>query len=111
MNTAAVREIIDQYAKHGWILRRVLLSGALGNNIAEEIFCDAEIEAREYDGLWFSRRSKAGCEAWELRRLGGTPFALVVVIDDSADAAEHEEMLQETEERMFESDARPANSH
>lgn len=104
MNADAIREIIGQYTKHGWKLRRVLLSAALKKELgaaADEF--EAEAVESENDGLWFSRRSRPDCEAWELRRLSGPPFALVVVIDDDADDSEREIALTEVEDRMFDS--------
>lgn len=104
MNSDAIREIIGQYTKHGWKLRRVLLSAALKNELADAVGeLDAEIVEGKNDGLWFSRRSRPNSEAWELRRLSGSPFALVTVVDDTVDDAERERTLRETEDRMFDS--------
>jgi hypothetical protein len=104
MNADAIREIIGQYTKHGRKLRRVLLSAALKKELrAATGEFDAEIVESTNDGLWFSRRSRPNDEAWELRRLSGSPFALVVVIDDEADDSERENALRETEEQMFDS--------
>ena len=62
---------------------------------------DLEIRRSKGEGLWFSRRSLPDREAWELRRLSGSPFALVAVVEDSLTDTEREEILRETELRMF----------
>lgn len=96
-----IDEIVRMYAKHGWNLRRVLLSGATAQRLAGTASIgELQIEPSDFDGLWFSRVSRPGSESWELRRLGGTPYALVAVIDDSADDAERDEALKSVENRM-----------
>lgn len=96
--------ILQMYAKHGWILRRVLLSAEAKTAIlpsAGSIFGDAEIRESPLDALWFSRRSRPGDETWELRRLGGSPFALVAVILDT-ETGSRESVLKDIEARMIE---------
>lgn len=98
-----IAEILSLYKKHGWILRRVLLSDALQKNLADsprELFGAAEIRASEIDAAWFSRASKAGQEAWELRSLGETPFALMEIFDDEDEDEIREETLAEVESRL-----------
>lgn len=95
-----IDEIVRMYAKHGWELRRVLLSGATAKSFGVDSICALPIEPSDFDGLWFSRISRPGSESWELRRLGGTPYALVAVIDDSADESERDEALVSVENRM-----------
>lgn len=105
MDTRSVADIVAQYAKHGWKLRRVLLS-AEPDDAVRAVAGDAEIVRGRQNALWFSRRSQPDSEAWELRRLEGSPFALVAVIPDEADDDEREETLADTEEEMLH--ARPA---
>jgi hypothetical protein len=100
-----IKAVIELYTKHGWKLRRVLLTGSLGES-TPDLFGKIPVEPSKHDGLWFSRRSKPDCEAWELRRLSGSPFALVEVIDDGIDEAERDALLRDVENRMFE-DPRP----
>lgn len=49
--------------------------------------------------------------AWEIRRLAGSPFALVVVVADSAGPEELEAALRETELRMLECIRRPSSGN
>jgi hypothetical protein len=99
-----IQEILAQYRKHGWTLRRVLLcaetleslTGSLGN-----LFGETQIVSFEIDAAWFSRPSGTGREAWELRRLTGAPFALVEVFEDEDDEAVREEARFEMEQTLI----------
>ena len=98
-----IAEILALYKKHGWILRRVLLSEALKASLAgslEQLFGATEIRPAEIDAAWFSRRSKSDEEAWELRRLSEAPFALMEIFDTEDEDEIREEALTEVEWRM-----------
>lgn len=98
-----IADILSLYKKHGWNLRRVLLSDGLRVNITDalaDLFGAAEIVSSNLNAVWFSRPSKNGAEAWELRRLTDTPFALVEVFETGIADKEREETLRETETRM-----------
>ena len=111
---ADLHTIIEQYSNHGWSLRRALLSAEsveglaslLASELAEVLILDSPTEA-----LWFSRRSLPDREAWELRRLSGSPFALVAVLEDSFSEDEREEVLRDTERRMFDGTHLEPTSH
>ena len=103
IRTGQIAEILALYKKHGWILRRVLLSDALRASLAdslEKLFGAAEIRLSEIDAAWFSRPSKAGQEAWELRRLSETPLALLEIFDIEDEDEIREETLAEIESRL-----------
>lgn len=102
-----IQEILKQYEKHGWILRRVLLSARAKEILAISIFGEAEIITGDFDALWFSRRSTNGGEAWELRSLSATPFALVEVFDNDDEDDVREEIRQEMETQMKEKASKP----
>jgi hypothetical protein len=98
-----IAEILSLYKKHGWILRRVLLSDALRTQLAdslEQLFGATEIRPSEINAAWFSRQSKAEQEAWELRRLSETPLALMEIFDAEDDEEIREETLAEVESRL-----------
>ncbi len=98
-----IAEILALYKKHGWILRRVLLSDALETALSgslKQLFGAAEIRASEIDAAWFSRGSKAEQEAWELRRLSETPLALMEIFDLEDEDEIREETLAEVESRL-----------
>ena len=98
---ATVGEIIKQYEKHGWTLRRALLSDnsrtTLAGTLGEMPITESDLEA-----LWFSRRAKPDTESWELRRLTGSPFALVAVIPSNASEEEVESTLAQVADDMRE---------
>ena len=96
---ATVGEIIAQYDKHGWKLRRALLSDE-GRDRLGGVLHDVEIFGSDIDALWFSRRSRPDSEAWELRRLTNLPFALVAVIRNEASEDELEETLEQVLDEM-----------
>lgn len=80
-----VREILTQYEKHGWSLRRVLLSAEIKSSLPPALFGQTAIVSSNIDALWFSRASNEGRETWELRHLSSAPFALVEVFEDEDD--------------------------
>ena len=99
-----IEEILAQYKKHGWDLRRVLLSGEFKAQVGglDELFSDADIRSSELDAIWFSRSSRPGATAWEIRRLTESPFALVVVLQDGAGSEDPEAILKQAEMQMLE---------
>ena len=81
----AICDIIATYQKHGWILRRILLSGELKKSLGaqlNELFVGVSIVESKIDAVWFSRPPKKGGVAWEIRYLGETPFALLEKMDE-----------------------------
>jgi hypothetical protein len=102
--------LLAEYTRHGWEPRRVLHSAeALPREMASILreFPNVEIKNSVLDAVWFTRRSRPGVETWELRRLVGSPFALVESIEDDTDEAEVKKRLRSIEERMIEHAAGP----
>lgn len=102
---AEIQNILTQYERHGWTLRRVLLCPQTSETLAdslENLFGEAPIVTGEIDAAWFSRSPGIGREAWELRRLTGAPFALIEVFEDEDDEAVREEARFEMEQRLNE---------
>ncbi len=104
-----VQAILTQYAKHGWNLRRVLLSAETKENLPDTLFGQTEVVTSELNALWFARASSEGREAWELRHLSDAPFALVEVfeVDDEEDV--REEIRQEMQTRLLEQASKSGN--
>ena len=100
INEQSVREILAQYEKHGWNLRRVLLSTPIENSAM--LFGQAEIVCSDINALWFSRASFEDRETWELRLLSDAPFALVEVFEADDDETVREEIRSEMETRLSE---------
>lgn len=102
---AHFRETIASYRKHGWQLRRVLICEATRNVLAasgEVVFEVVVPEVTSIDALWFARPSHAGREAWELRLVGETPYALFEAFEPDIDADLREEKLREMQVRLTE---------
>jgi len=94
-------ETLAIYTKHGWILRRVLLSPELAEvcgDSVKDVFGDAETVDSDLSAAWFSRPPQPGGVPWELRRLTNTPYALVENIDEAS--PDLEAALSEVEDRM-----------
>jgi hypothetical protein len=98
-----VRAVAAQYERFGWKLRRILLRP--GSEQIAAAFPDVPVITTSQDALWFSRESEHG-RAWELRRLTGTPFALVRVIGSDVSDDERDEILRSLEEEMAERDVK-----
>lgn len=96
-------EIIGNYRRHNWTLRRVLLRKETRAALDDEtlkIFEAAVVEESEVDALWFSRPSHAGREAWELRLVAETPYALFETFEPDEAEEEREELRREMEARL-----------
>jgi hypothetical protein len=100
-DSATVGEIIKQYEKHGWTLRRALLSDDSRLSLSDSLG-GIKIMSSDLEALWFSRQSKPETESWELRRLTGSPFALVAVIASNASEEEVESTLAQVADDMRE---------
>lgn len=93
---AEICDIIKTYEKHGWTLRRVLLSEE--SSTGRELFGEIEPERSDIDAVWFSRVSKQGGTAWEIRHLSSSPLAYLTIVGDDDD--DSRERIRETEQRM-----------
>lgn len=98
-----IKEILATYEKHGWRLRRVLLRAQTRAELSEEsLVRGAPIETAELDAIWFSRPSHQNQEAWELRLISTTQYALFEIFEADEPEPAREELRQEMENRMRE---------
>jgi hypothetical protein len=97
-----VSEILAIYWKHGWRLRQVLLRPETRVEFfpREEEFEGVAIEEAKIDALWFSRPSYEKREAWELRLLSETQYALFQTFAADKSEVQRRALRQEMEERM-----------
>ena len=103
------QEILAQYRRHGWRLARVLarpeslseLRGAGGADGAVT-FEGASAAESDVDAMWFTRPSAEGREAWELRLVGDTPYALFELFEPDEEEEEREDVRREMEARLRE---------
>ena len=105
-NAGLFLELVTTYRKHGWELRSALLQPATRAELdaAEETQVLKDIGVREatIDALWFSRPSHNQREAWELRLLGQTPYALFETFEVDETEEDRNEVKLEMEARMRE---------
>ena len=98
-------QIIDAYSKHGWRLKRVLLQPDLKLQLMQQtgsciISSDVPVKESEVNALWFARPSHGNREAWELRLLAETPFALFETFEADETEEEREDVRLEMEARL-----------
>ncbi|HEV2707324.1 MAG TPA: hypothetical protein VGV59_15495 [Pyrinomonadaceae bacterium] len=102
------REILAQYVRHGWRPARVFASA---ETLAEMRAAGAEASAppefegiavreAEFDGMWFTRPAQGGREAWELRLVGETPYALFELFEPDEEEEDREDVRREMEARL-----------
>jgi hypothetical protein len=104
-----IREIIAAYRRHEWRLARVLLRPETRAELAEaegELFEGVDLREAPSDALWFARPSNAGREAWELRLVGETPYALFETFEADEAEEDREEVRREMEARLTDYAAR-----
>ena len=99
------QEIIATYQRHGWQLKRVLVTPETRNDLSEQdlgVFNEASLSEAEFDALWFARPSHADREVWELRLLAEHPYALFAAFESDETEAEREAARLEMEHQMRE---------
>lgn len=100
------RETLSTYRKYGWQLARVLMRPAtLAELRAAAPTGAAEFEstpAREFplDAMWFVRPAGGGREAWELRHVSETPYALFELFEPDEAEEDREDVRREMEAKM-----------
>ena len=78
----------------------VSLSGATGG--ATVLLESLPVHEATVDALWFSRASQKNREAWELRLVAETPYALFEAFELEESEEQREEVRREMEARMRE---------
>ena len=92
-------ELVATYRKHGWELRGALLQEATAAELAP-LLEKLPVTVSDFDALWFSRPSHQNREAWELRLLAQTQYALFEAFEADETGEEREEVRKEMEARM-----------
>ena len=96
-------ETVATYRKHGWELRGALLQPATHAELhAQDVELLKNVPIREttFDAVWFSRQSHNNREAWELRLLAQTPYALFETFEQDETEEERQDAKLEMEARM-----------
>lgn len=96
-------ELVATYRKHGWNLRSALLRPATRAVLEEheaQLLDNVHVKEARFDALWFSRPSHNHREAWELRLLGQTQYALFETFEADETEEERDDVKHEMEARM-----------
>jgi len=92
-------ELVGTYRKYGWELRSVLLQPAT-RAVLQELLEQVPVKEASFDALWFSRTSNNNREAWELRLLSQTQYALCEAFEPNETEEEREDVKLEMEARV-----------
>jgi hypothetical protein len=104
-----IGEIVSLYRRHGWRLVRLLLRPETSAELAAagvELTEGASVREAAVDALWFARASHAGREAWELRLVAETPYALFESFEVDEAEEDREDVRREMEARLADYAAR-----
>ncbi|HKG46080.1 MAG TPA: hypothetical protein VKB02_05105 [Pyrinomonadaceae bacterium] len=93
-------ELTATYRKHGWQLRRVLLRPETLVELQSQLPNDVPVKEATVDALWFSRPSHNNREAWELRLLAQTQYALFETFEADETEEDREDLRLEMEARL-----------
>lgn len=94
-------ELVATYRKHGWELRSALLQPSTRAELHSQLD-EVRVKDAEFDALWFSRPSHNNREAWELRLLAQTQYALFETFEADETEEEREDVKLEMEARLRE---------
>lgn len=96
-----INEIISAYQKHGWEVKTVLLRPETVGELQDKSYAGNEIvQHADVDAIWFSRPSHRRGEAWELRLLAETPYALFHRFEADEPDEQRVQVLKDMEGRM-----------
>jgi hypothetical protein len=109
------QETLALYRKHGWRLARVLASAETRAEMRAEaggvetagaddafVFEGASVSESAFDAMWLTRSAQGGREAWELRLVAETPYALFELFEPDEEEEDREDVRREMEARMRE---------
>jgi hypothetical protein len=95
-------ELLATYRKHGWELRGALLRPETQTELSAQLPPNVPVKEATFDALWFSRLSHNNREAWELRLLAQTQYALFETFEADEPEEERDDVKLEMEARMRE---------
>src|SRR5215212_2449686 len=98
-------ELVATYRKHGWELHSALLQPATlaeleSVGILNKVPDKVPVKEAAFDALWFSRPSHNNREAWELRLLAQTQYALFETFEADETEEERDDVRLEMEARL-----------
>jgi hypothetical protein len=96
-------ELVATYQKHQWVLKGALLQSQTRSELSPTQLASLDCEGIKdstIDALWFSRPSHHKREAWELRLLAETQYALFETFEADETEEQRDEMRLEMEARL-----------
>lgn len=100
-NADLFTELVATYRKHGWELRSALMQpGTLAELKSQELLGNIPVKEAAFDALWFSRPSHNDREAWELRLLAQTQYALFETFEADETEEERDDVRLEMEAQL-----------
>ena len=96
-------ELVATYRKHGWELRGALMQPVTLAELKTEeaqLLDKLTVKDATLDALWFSRPSHQNREAWELRLLAQTQYALFETFEADETEEQRDEAKLEMEARL-----------
>jgi hypothetical protein len=96
-------DLVATYQKHGWVLKGALLQPETRSELPTEQVAEIEsgkIKEATFDALWFSRPSHHKREAWELRLLAETQYALFETFEADETEEQRDDVRLEMEARL-----------
>lgn len=99
-NVDLFQELLATYRKHGWELRRALLRPETRADLEPLLPHAVAVKEATFDALWFSRPSHNDREAWELRLLAQTQYALFETFEADETEEDRDDLRLEMEARL-----------
>jgi len=103
-NADLFTELVATYRKHGWELRSALMQpDTLSDLHSQQSQLLDKVPVKEsaaIDALWFSRPSYNNREAWELRLLAQTQYALFETFEADETEEQRDDVRHEMEARL-----------
>ena len=96
-------ELVATYRKHGWELRSALMQPKTVADFHDQeaqLLSKVPVKEAAFDALWFSRPSHNRREAWELRLLAQTPYALFETFEADEAEEDRDDVKLEMEARL-----------
>lgn len=96
-------ELVGIYRRHGWELRGALMQAKTRAELPvleAELLNKVPVKEAAFDALWFSRPSHNNREAWELRLLAPTQYALFETFEADETEEERADVKLEMEARL-----------
>ena len=94
------RRTLETYRNHGWQVREILATPETRAQLTEDLLEGVPVREFALDAMWFSRRARRDVEAWELRLVSETPYALFEAFHTDDPEEQRHERRRELENEL-----------